>query len=200
MVGGMQSEHWVADYGLRTTFIDFADASKSISDQLLRGVRIGLPRAHKAFIGDIQYRLDEIDHIAQEWSLTNVTLSSALKVAEFFDKHPWEELSTDLRELRYQVAQGRGDTVDVDKYRAAEKLLDERIKQGLSAFVPSVSSRTIEQIRKCKRLSGAKTVSQLLHSYQELDAALSKIEVYVERVTREWERQIEMEIDISRGK
>lgn len=195
--GGFQPQQWLAEYGLRTDYIEFPVAARTIVTQLLDGVSITLPSACAAFQQDINLRLRKIEERVLElegWC------DEGLKSAEFSDEHSGEEFFAELWEMNYLLATGAGGTVNRDEYIAAEVNATRRRDKAFQEFVPLCSVKVLEHLKKISDLNKPKTVSALLSAYQNLDSTLSRFEISLEQMDAAIDLAAERQSEIERGK
>jgi hypothetical protein len=195
-------ELWLAEYELETDYIEWHKAAKKISRVFLRGITISLPQIKRSFIEDIRLRIEGISRDRKELPLMedDVNFSKLLKIAEFFDKYNKVKLSQKLYNLNYIIASGRGSSVDAKGYQVTKNKVDNKIEHKLNDFSPSVTSKNLNSINLEKRIKNTKSIKDLLRIYSSYDRMLSKIETYTYQACVEWDRYIQLEIDIARGK
>ncbi len=200
--GGFEPHPWLADYGLRTDFIEFESAARTIVTQLVEGVSITLATARVAFQEDIDLRLSKVEqsiHDLPTWCV-DAKLDEGLKWAEFSDKHPEEEFSEELWEMNYRVANGNESAVNPRGYRIAESKAKKQREEAFKNFVPICTRNLLRKLRNIESVKRAKSVRSLLSAYQNLDTTVSRFEASVEQIAISIERAAEIEEDIRRGK
>ncbi len=200
--GGFQPHLWLADYGLRTDFIEFESAARTIVTQLMEGVSITLPTARTAFQEDINLRLSGIEQSIQElptWCV-DAKLDEGLKWAEFSDEHPEERFSEELWEMNYKIAMGNQSVVNRTDYRLAESKAKMLREEAFGSFVPICSRKLLKQLKGISAVEKATSIPALLSAYQNLDSKLSRFEASVEQIASSIERATQIEDDIRRGK
>lgn len=200
--GGLKSHPWLADYGLRSDFIEFESAARTIVTQLAEGVSMTLTTARIAFQEDINVRLRKIEQSIQKlpsWCV-GAKLDEGLKWAEFGDEHPKEQFFEDLWEMNYKITSGNESAVNHRDYRIAESKAEKLMEEAFKKFVPICSRKLLRQLNRTSAVKGAKTIPALLSAYQNLDSQLSQLEASVEQIATSIERAEEIENDIRRGK
>jgi hypothetical protein len=198
---GFAPEGWLSNYGLRPDFINFTAVSTLIAGKLMEGISITLEEAREVFQQDVTLRVKEIeDEIKKLPISTDADLDEGLKRAEFSEHHPREQFSEELRELNYRITADKGESVDAKEYMAAQSLADRRMKKELKKFVPVSSARLLKKLKSSTTLKTARHVPGLLAAYQDLDSKLTRFEDSVEQISIAFDRVIQREIDLRRGK
>jgi hypothetical protein len=76
-----------------------------------------------------------------------------------------------------------------------------RLTELARDYVAPVSLKSLVEVeRLAPRLRESTTVSALLMRYQPLDEKLDTLERVIDRVSVEWDRWVQHEIDLARGK
>ena len=71
----------------------------------------------------------------------------------------------------------------------------------MKEFVPKISAEVLYKNQKLsKKLLGYKKMETLLQRYQEIDYLLTRVEEYTGQAFEEWDRAVQQQIDIMRGK
>ena len=154
-------------------------------------------------LGERVIRIRQV--LSNELPLDNDTgrTNDLLKWFEFRQEFPDLEhkLSEQYRSLVYKIGAENGDEVSRDEYVAAEQKFHEKYDAQFASYQPQLT---------CERLAGlAKSIGslrretrfdELLTSYAQHDKTLASYERSVYAALRSYEAQVQMEIDISRGK
>jgi hypothetical protein len=201
-VGGIHLEAWgLSNYGVTGNFISFESASTTVIRKLRHGISITLVEARTALQNDIESRLRKLDcEIAKIPIIGPESLDEGLKQAEFSEEHPREEFLQELRELNYRITLGQGDRIAAKEYRSAEALAQRRRRKAYSDFVPICSSVLLARLKRSQTLRKARSMSALLFGYQDLDTKVSRFEVSIEQIAIAFDRAVQLEIDLRRGK
>jgi hypothetical protein len=115
---------WLQRYGLTDSLIWFETVARTIAKELKRDVRPRLATVKRAFVADVQTRLEAIRKMLAEPfpSGGSEEIDRMLKRYEFRRQRPELEstLSQKFRTLNYKIAAGHGDEVTREEYEAAE--------------------------------------------------------------------------------
>lgn len=194
---------WGGRYGLNLNYIDFGKDSKKIYNQFVKGIQISFPKAKEILIKDIEYRLNLIKETRDnnDYLINDVILSSRFVVYQFEDLFPEEGLFKELNELHYRITKKY--KPNRKEYIEIKKKCENRYKRKFKKFLkekPIIYSKELKRIESTNLLKNTSSINQLLNRYQALDEVLSKIEVYIERAERDFDYDVQLEIDIRRGK
>ncbi len=200
--GGFEPQPWLAEYGLRTDFINFEGAARTIVEKLSPDVSITLLNARASFQEDLDARLCKIERDIRKLpiSCTDAQLDEGLKLAEFEDEHPAEQFSKEVWEMNYKIASGNETAVSPELHVAAESKAKKLRQRTFNKFVPKCSVRLLKQLGNTNSVTRAKTVPSLMSAYHDLDSKFSLFESSVERIASSMDRAIQIERDIRRGK
>jgi hypothetical protein len=200
--GGFEPQPWLANYGLRTDFINFEQAARTIVAKLVLDVSIPLESARAAFQDDLDSRLMKLQKRIDELptSDNSAVVDEGLKLAEFADEHPEEQFSRAVWEMNYKIAGGDGDKVNHKQYKAAESKAKRLRNKALSSFTPKCSLRVFKHLRSATSVKSAKSIPAVMSAYQNLDSQLSLFESSVEKLGNAIDWAIQAAIDIERGK
>jgi hypothetical protein len=131
-----------------------------------------------------------------------------LKTADFFDSHPYDKLSKRVYEINYEViskSKRRGKIAEgttpllYKKMRLRAAARDKTIRNLLAMHRPTASSHSIKLARNFLDNKIPK-LAVLLTRYGELDKQIRRLEFLLERIEEDFDREVEREIDIRRGK
>jgi hypothetical protein len=207
MAGGYRKAiDWLASYGLAETFIDYEVAAKRIALQLRTGVEVSVQVAGEQLAKDLSERIHRIRQVLwSELPLGNDTMriDDVLKRFEFREKSPDLEyiLSEQYRSLAYKIGAGGGDDVSRDEFVAAEQAFHERYDAEFASYQPKLTCERLallaESIGSLRQEPG---LDKLLMAYARDDEALTWYERAVYAARQSYEAQVQMEIDIRRGK
>lgn len=196
---------WLSNYGLNKLHINFSEASQVIANVLKNRVNLKISVAAEIFTKDILKRIDDIKHLVNNelpWNSPK-QINPIIKWFEFKEKHPEleDKLSMDYRKYRYKI--GKGETVDITPEKLKE--LDEKYHQEyykkVEEYQPKITYSLITSVAEnAQTLKENKKFSSLICKYYDLDKALSELENYLDMAEAEWDRRVQQEIDLRRGK
>ena len=193
MVGGFNEPlNWLEEYGLKNTFIHFADASSKIADSLKRKVHIEMAEATGTFKADINNRISAILSLIKNklpWKRSD-ELDPILKIHEFKECYPGleDDLSKEYRALLYRIAAGKGDEVSREQYIALKEKYKREYQTKIVAFKQSTSYSTLMTVKKtAKNIDSADNLYTLLNIYYSCDEPLTKFERYLNSAALEWD-------------
>lgn len=206
MAGYKEPMDWLASYGLAGTFIDYEAAAKRIALQLQTGVEVSLQEAGRQLAEDLRERISRIRQVvSSELPLGDDTgrIDDMLKWFEFRDQFPDLEykLSERYRSLRYKIGEGSGDEVSRDEFIAAEEEFHEKYDARFASYEPQLTFERLatfgESIDSLRQAAG---FNELLAGYAQIDETVTLYERSVGAARDSYEAQVQMEVDISRGK
>jgi len=209
-IGGKFKADWLEKYGLRSDFIIFKEASKKIAGDLVNGFDVSLSAIKDTISEDIIFRLGEIKFIREgelSWLKNDVIFDIHLKVAEYFDKNPYFKSSQDYNNLLYEFFRHNYSLEDTAaqqkwmKIKLEEKKRDHKIGKALRAFKPTIKSKILKDaIEFLKKVDSYNRIDKLLERYNFIDRNFLKMELYLNQFSMEFEREVQLQIDIARGK
>lgn len=199
----------LAKYSLPIKRINYAKASDTIKRFLQKGL-LNKARIEKILKGNIGRRLQVIADKRGEvpWLRKDSTFNDFLKIAEFFETNPHDELSKEVYEINYEVIRlAKGGRKVKDK-TAAKLRKKRKLKEGARDKNISKLLATYKQTTSLKSLKLANNfliakfpnLQNLISRYKELDKQIRTIEFLVEIIEEEFDRSIQMNIDQMRGK
>jgi hypothetical protein len=207
VIGGC-GEEWLKRYGLKIDYINFQEASEKITSCLLNGFYISLVSIKKIISKDLSFRINEVTFVREHelpWLKNDIILDSSLRVAEYFDKNPYlsEKYNNLLREfLTYKNSSKNEDASKKWlEVKLEEKQRDEKIEKVLKNFKQTISSQTLKQsLNFLRKIKNYHKINKLLENYYLIDKNLLKLELYLNQFIEEFDREVQREIDIRRGK
>jgi len=196
---------WLQRYGLSDSPIWFETVARAIANELKRDVRPRLGAVKKAFVADVQTRLEAIRKMLGELfpGGGSEEIDRMLKRYEFRRHRPELEstLSQRFRALSYKIAAGHGDEVTREDYEAAETEFRTSYEKHFEKFKPSCRYIDLDGIQdQLKPVNGEKHFRAALAGYSMLDKLLTSFEQSTYRCYIEMELAAEMQADIARGK
>jgi hypothetical protein len=202
-LGGRDVE-WLQRYGLSDSPIWFETVARVIAKELKNDVRPRLSIVKKAFVADVQARLEAIRKMLGElFPSAGPEIDRMLKHYEFRRQRPELEstLSQKFRALNYKIAAGLGDEVTREDYEAAETEFRTSYEKEFENFKPSCLYTDLDRIQdQLAPLSSEKNFRASLALYSTLDKLLTSFEQATYRCYVEMEWAAEMQADIARGK
>jgi len=196
----------LASYGLTGTFIDYEAAAQRIALQLQSGVEVSVQAAAEQLAKDLTERIGQVRQVLSgELSLDNDNgrINDLLKKFEFRERFPDLEytLSEQYRSLVYKIGAGSGDEVSRDEFIAAEQEFHKRYDAQLASYQSELTcERLVCLAESISSLQQETRLDELLRSYARDDETLTWYERSVHAALQSNEAQVQMEIDISRGK
>jgi len=193
----------LANYGLPSNQVNYAQASATIAKKLKVGIQTTLLIAREAFASDMENRLAAIEELVHHDlpSAEEEFLDRTIKAFEFLEKGLEEQWSQPYREAIYSVTSRSEATVSGEELLALESSYQQEMDQALEAFASTVTWSSILELQSSLiELRNAQNVDNLLEQYQRMDETLSKIERYLDQAVSEWDQEIQLAIDRRLGK
>lgn len=183
------------------------DAAKLVAARLREGLDVPVDELAVRLADDLERRGEQVEGWISQLPLDEAGLDAMLAEQEFWDKHGADDELMRLVELRNPISRavrlGIEPTSDMlDEAKRAEPDFRARVAELKTvAGPPTVSlaerdkaGRAAEEIRQSRDLG------VVLHAYQNADHALCLLEEYVGEALSEYDRHVQLEIDIARGK
>ncbi len=204
-IGGQDDVEWLGRYGLSDSLIWFETVARAIANELKRNVRPRLATVKKAFVADVQTRLEAVRKMLGELfpSGDSKEIDRMLKRYEFQRQRPElkSTLSKKIRTLNYEIAAGHEGEVTREEYVAAETEFATAYEMQFEKFNPTCRYRDLECIRdQLEPLGNDVNFRTALVRYSNLDKHLTSVEQSTYRCYIEMEWAAEMQADIARGK
>lgn len=196
---------WLTRYGLEKRFIDYGKAAHVIAKQLTTEGEASLDAVREHLASDIHSRIMAIRRLIKEdlpWK-SREELDLVLKWFEFRDAEPELEdrLSEHYRNVVYQITAGQQVDVKPDELYKLEMKFRAEYEKRLETYQQHISFDEIGHLEaRVRELSEAVTFSSLLQNYYEIDCILSTMERYFYLAFREFDRAVQLEIDLRLGK
>jgi hypothetical protein len=196
---------WLSAYGLSDTYVDFGKAAIKIAAQLTVGAEPNLCEVQVELTRDLHERAAALRRLVNgqlPWK-SSVQLNLILKWYEFKDAEPKleDQLSEPFRSLRYRIAAGEAVDVSREKLSSLEQQFHDRYEARLEAYEQRIRYEDLEDVdAKASQIQLKATLGNILSLYSELDAQLSTLEKYLDFASEEWDRAVQHEIDVRRGK
>jgi len=205
-IGGYkESFEWLVPYGIKETYIDFPRVSKIISKKLENKIHFDLSALIVVFCNDLEQRIRNIkSQIDKElpWK-TPEGINHILKWFEFQEKNPdlEDKLSMEYRKYIYKIAKNKPVNIEPAQLKQIEEKFKREYHAKVDEYRQNISYSAIFRIEgKIKKMAKGKSTVEVLSQYAMLDETLSKLEYYLDLAAREWDRIVQREIDLSRGK
>jgi hypothetical protein len=206
VIGGYsESFEWLVPYGIQETHIDFPQVSKIISGALKNKIHFDSANLITVFRSDLENRIKNIRHIIDKelpWK-TSGEINHILKWFEFQEKHPdlEDKLSMEYREYIYKIAKKEPVDIELAQLKQIEEKFQKEYHARIDKYRQNISYSTITKIENnINKMGEENSSAKILGQYYIFDEYLSKLENYIELATREWDRMVQREIDIRRGK
>ena len=209
-IGGDFKANWLIKYGLKINYVDFSKASDKIANYLLKGFDVSLPNIKQVLSQDIAFRLNEIKIMRERempWLKNDIILDSSLKVAEYFDKNPYNHLSEKYNNLLRNFLKNKNsfeNKASVERWKSIkleEKQRDQTIEKSSRVFKPKTQSHILKNSSDfIEKINNYTQIDKLLEQYDFIDKSLLKIQLYLNQFFEEFDRQVQQEIDMRRGK
>lgn len=196
-------------YSLPTDMINYKFASQVIIKELEKKL-LNKIQTEKVLKEDIRHRLGAISMIRSElsWLKSDYIFDGWIKVAEFFDVHPYDKFSKGVYEVHYEIAHKSKNGKKIEEETSMllrkkkvrrEATRDKKINKLLTAYRQSVSSHSIRQASNFLKVRFS-NFPLLLARYKELDKQIRRLEFLLEKIEEEFDREVQREIDHRRGK
>lgn len=206
VIGGYKkSFEWLSPYNIKKSHINFPEASEIISKILKNKIPVNLSSSIAIFCSDLENRVKNIQKLIKDelpWK-TPGEINHILKWFEFQETHPHleDELSAEYRKYIYKSSQKEPVDISPGKLEQIKESFQKEYHAKVDSYRQTISYSTINKIAKNKDgLKRAKNIGEALSKYFTLDDLLSRLECYIKLATAEWDRRVQMEIDLRRGK
>jgi len=196
-------------YSLPTDKINYKFASQTIVKELNKKL-LKKTKIEKLLKANLRHRLKIISGKRSElsWLKNDYVFDIWIKTAEFFDVHPYDGFSKRVYEMHYEIIRRTKDgkkikekasTALYKKKILRETARDKKISKLLTAYRQSVSSNSIRLANNFLK-EEISNLSVFLTRYERLDKQIRKLEFLVEKIREDFDREVQREIDCSRGK
>jgi len=205
-IGGMGDHvEWLKQYGINNSVVNFENVTKTISEKLKSQVVVDQYVAASTFSSDLNIRINSIKALIDKklpWK-TETQINHLLKWLEFQEAYPHseDELSQEYRSMNYRIAQGKTDDINPSKYKTIKEEFQKKYHAKVEAYQQKITCAILKDAEEVKKnLVNSSSLTTALHDYFIIDDPLSKFEKYLELIYLEFDRAVQKEIDISRGK
>ncbi len=205
-IGGYsESFEWLLPYGIQETYVDFPRVSKIISESLKNKIYFDSVTLITVFRNDLENRIKNIKQIIDKelpWK-TPDKINHILKWFEFRERHPdlEDKLSMEYRKYIYKITKKEPVNIEPAQLKQIEEKFQKEYHARADKYQQNISYSTITKIENyIDKIGKESSSSNILGQYYILDEQLSKLENYIESATREWDRLVQREIDLRRGK
>lgn len=178
--------------------IKLLDLAKNVVGNLSRGMGFSLETIRKSLSEDLSRRLEKISEIIGE-------LPASAKLDEIFRYYGFEEtlefknISKPFYQMRYRIV--AGEPVAPEEYWDEEINTTRALDEALIKFSPSVNTQTISKIKRGVRiLREGPSTDFVLKTYERFNRPMELIEHYLNRAAEDWDKMVQLQIDIARGK
>ncbi len=204
---GVDKNRFIAlrKYGLSSNFISYSEAAKTISKSLSFKKKPPLSSIKQILAKDVEDRANRcLDTLKTVYpSLKHEAVDAALKLFEFKIIHAEleDELSKEIRQIRYNIGKGNNRGITKRMYLNAERKFKKRFNKELLSFKSYTRLRLINNFTKVPtQIYKTDSFGGTLRLYHDVDYKLSLAEAVIDLIHSEWDRAIQMEIDIRLGK
>lgn len=208
-VGGSSVENeigWLREYGWAKNHIDFGEVKALIRKSMMSGMIVRFSNLKSVLINDLYSRKDEIGHILEKElpRLSDTNMNEILKNYEFWGQNIlnpeiFDDLSKEYREIIYRIQTPKKPSKR--EYLGAEGNYKKKLSNELKKYSATVTVHKIKEMEKYpERISGIGTMSNLLVEYEKVDKYFQLVERCLEKAVADWDRYIQMQVDIARGK
>lgn len=194
---------WLSSYKLPLSYLNYSQAATTIAKKLIVGIQVTLPTARKVFASDLENRFTVIDELVHHElpSAEEAVLDLIIKWGQFIETFPEDEASQRYREVTYLIAQGKGERISRKEYLKLRSTYEQQTYKACEAFTSTLTWQSVLKLRSSIiKVKNSPSMDKLLRQYQRIDEVLSRIEGYLDQAAMEWDREIQQEIDIRRGK
>ena len=178
-------------------------AAETISTTLQTGLEVPVAELAGVLADDLVNRVadvaDWVERLLADGAPPERIVRS-LGWSQFWARHGADELLAEHDAVR--LAPARGDrSVSDDQAAAAEQAYMERMQELQKAFKPTATIKTISDLSNlAPRLASARTMADLLRRYRDLDAQAMALEGAMEETVYGWDRYVQQQVDLARGK
>lgn len=187
-------------YSLPTDRINYPTASRIIGNNLQRNLS-GKKKVEEVLKSSLRKRLEVIFYKREQlsWLKNDQIFDVWLKIAEFFEIHPYDKLSQRVYEINYEFLELVKKDAKPDSKIAAqlhkkkklrESARDRKIYRLLTAYKPLASSRSLIVAKRFLRAKMA-NLQTLLSKYKELDRQIRAVEILVEIIEEQFDREVQ---------
>jgi len=205
-IGGYnKSVDWLANYGLNKSLINFPEASYIIANMFKSRVDLKISVAAEILTKDILKRIDDIKQLVNKelpWKSPE-QINPTIKWFEFKEKYPEieDQLSENYRKYCYKISKGEAIDITPEKFKELEEKFHQGYYKKVEEYQPKINYSLIASVAEnAQALKENKKISSLICKYYNLDKVLSELEKYLDLAEAEWDRVVQQEIDIRRGK
>ena len=163
----------------------------------------------KSILKDIKFRLKAIKIKREKempWLRKDALFNELLKIAEYFDRNPYDELFKTYHSAIYKfLDKSESDKESAKKIWKKAELekhkMDKKIKKDLIDFKQKIDTSIIKNSEKFLIKNYLlKNIDRLLNDYYHIDEDLTMLELYLDQMSEQFDRDVQREIDMRRGK
>ena len=216
-----KQQTWTKRYGVAPAISNLGEFSRRIADRLSHQLKVSLPSAARVMMTDLSIRYWKMQrtlkhHIALK---SDKRINDMLKHYEFADVHYGDllKLLQPFKEARYLVHEPHKGLPPEDLMKVPvplEKMLEIRRaiivaernfktqrRRLFKNFHQTVTANSIRAMKQeIKKLATTPSLSCLLSQYDYLERRLTQAVSYVSRAESDFDHEIDLAIDIARGK
>ena len=130
-------------------------------------------------------------------------INHILKWFEFRARYPdlEDKLSIEYRKYIYKIAKNESVNINPAQLKQIEEKFQKEYHTKVDEYRQNISYSTIIRVeRNIDEIGKEKSAVSVLSQYSILDELLSKLEHYIDLAAIEWDKRVQREIDLSRGK
>ena len=184
--------------------LDSREDAEAVARRLLAGLEVQLDELGRLLANDLMSRLEQVEEWIEYLPLTDEALEAGLADAEFFDKHRSDDQLIALDEEwspMFRAARHQPLPTSEELNQAREKIQARIDELRKSAGPPTVTLGQLVNVREAARvIEVADDLPSALSVYLEADRALSVLEEYIADAVDAYDRHVDMQMDIERGK
>jgi hypothetical protein len=191
-------------------WITRGDASKAVVAKLTEGLEVDALQLAEQLSEDLTARMDELEEWIGFLPIPRDRLDELLAEYEFGAKFGSDDelvaLEAARRALIHSSIHDPRHEPDLENLRQDLRLAESRILDRVaelrnSAGPATTSLADLEKVRMVhEKISASVDSTEILTLYREADVLLTPLETYIGEAAEAWDREIQMQIDIARGK
>lgn len=205
-IGGLEkSFNWLIKYGYEDSYIDFNKVTNLVASKLLKRINLNLNDAIKISQTDIFNRINEIKELVANqlpWK-TPDSINHIIKYFEFEERFPQveDDLSSEYRKYIYKIGNDEKTYISSEKLDELKNEFITNYHQRINNYKQEIKYSIIERASDIAlNFSNNNHFSELLSDYYGIDISLSKLEYFIDLALIEFDKMVQREIDIRRGK
>ena len=208
LVADLDRFNWRDDEQSRGTFSP-KPAAERIGAEITAPLTVDAADLAQKLVSDFEERCDGAQELLDSPRLDgqgDEEIQTMLDAAIHWARHRGDERLLELKDEQQRMIEEYSKTGEVtDEHRDAARKNNlaqfERIRELEEITEVKFDLSSIGQLRRrAARLSGVTRLAPLLQRYQQLDDQLGLLEAAALRMADEWDRYVDLQVDIARGK